>query len=123
MTKQDKSVFTDISDDRVHIPILRAEILSLTQQRDSLQIENESAAEVIAAQKKVLIDWLACNGPGGWIDDLRKERDALKAALTTLQHGDAKCWCDFAIGNPMYPAHSAKCLTAKAALALAEGPQ
>jgi hypothetical protein len=23
-------------------------------------------------------EWLACNAPGGWIDDLRRERDALR---------------------------------------------
>ena len=45
----------------------------------------------------------------------------LLAALKALSHGDADCWCDFAIGNPMYPTHSTKCVAAKAAIAKAEG--
>ena len=28
--------------------------------------------------KQSLHGWIACNAPGGWIDDLRKERDAYK---------------------------------------------
>lgn len=45
----------------------------------------------------------------------------LLAALKRLRHGDADCWCDFALGNPMYRVHSAKCAAAKAAIAKAEG--
>ena len=30
-------------------------------------------------------DWLYANGPDGWIEQLRKERDALKAKVLTLR--------------------------------------
>lgn len=45
------------------------------------------AAEIESLRKMLVISddthqtWMKANAPGGWIDDLRKENEALKAAL------------------------------------------
>jgi hypothetical protein len=48
---------------------------------------------------KIGADFLKANGPGGWIDDLRKERDTLKAQRDALEGGLKSCleWMEFTI--------------------------
>ena len=35
----------------------------------------------LEAAEKTKSDWLRANAPGGWIDDLRRENDALRAEV------------------------------------------
>lgn len=48
----------------------------------------------------------------GEVDAAVADRDQLRAALTALKKGS--CWCDVAIGNPMYQGeHTKGCLLAQ----------
>ena len=72
------------------------ELRRLAQQVESGEAGiNELVAFVESSEPKTIIElldrleaaentknnWLRANAPGGWIDDLREERDALRAAL------------------------------------------
>lgn len=53
------------------------------------------------------------------LDALAKLLTLALRDLSTEAQGE-RCWCEFAIGNPMYPTHTAACLQARRALAEAE---
>lgn len=55
----------------VEIDRLRAEVAGLKTERDSI--------------KNAWAGWLAANGPDGWIDDLRKDNDRLRAEVAEIK--------------------------------------
>ena len=64
-----------------------AEAECLEQARlNGMGSEREAALMAkLEAAEKTKSDWLRANAPGGWIDDLRVERDALRAKVAEME--------------------------------------
>lgn len=71
----------------------------------ALETENESL-------KAQLSEWLKQNGPGGWIDDLRAERDRALEVIREYREdkGSEHHYCRKEVRYPITGMHDDRCL-------------
>lgn len=80
--------------------------------------EDESVMAMIEARARYMDDDLMLHVDGKQMLAWRNERivTLTKALIGLRIGGEAGCWCQVAIGNPMYDDHTAACKAARAAL-------